>query len=395
MANLRVFTTRSTVSLSPGQGFPAYMRIAIVINTSWNIYNFRMSLLQALLAEGHEVVAIAPEDSYSHKLVEAGCRFVPVRMAKGTNPFEDALLTWRLFYTYRQVRPDVVLHYTIKPNIYGSLAAHLAGIPSINNVSGLGTVFITKDYISNIALKLYRAAFRYPAKVFFQNQDDRKLFLKHGLVKAAITEVLPGSGIDVQKFVPNATFQRHQPFTFLMIARVLYDKGVKEYVEASWMVKARFPEVRCQLLGRVDERSRSGIKQQQLEEWIATGAIEYLGKTDDVTTVIVQADCVVLPSYREGTPRTLLEAAAMGKPLIASNVPGCREVVEQGVNGYLCRVRHAADLADKMMQLLQLEDGQLQQMGQASRRIAEEKFDDRLVIARYLQAIKEVTKDKG
>ena len=369
------------------------MRIAIVINTSWNIYNFRMSLLQALLAAGHEVVAIAPEDSYSHKLTDAGCRFVPVRMEKGTNPFRDALLTWRLYRTYTQIRPDVILHYTIKPNIYGSLAAHLAGVPAINNVSGLGTVFITKDYVSNIALRLYRAAFRYPAKVFFQNQDDRKLFLRHGLVKEAITAVLPGSGIDVRKFVPAPAFQRHQPFTFLMIARVLYDKGVEEYVEASRMLRLRFPEVTCQLLGRVDERSRSGVKQQQLDKWVATGAIDYLGKTDDVASVIAQADCVVLPSYREGTPRTLLEAAAMGKPLIASNVPGSREVVQPGVNGYLCRVRHAADLADKMQQLLHLDDAQLEQMGRASRRIAEEKYDDRIVIARYLQAIREVTKD--
>ncbi len=363
------------------------MRIAIVINTSWNIYNFRMSLIKALLAEGHEVVAIAPKDAYSARLEEAGCRFVAVQMEQGTNPFTDLQLIWRLYKTYRQVQPHVVLHYTIKPNIYGSVAAHWAGIPAINNVSGLGTVFITRDYVSSIALQLYKFSFRYPAKVFFQNQDDRALFQRNNLVQADKTEVLPGSGINLKEFVPAAAFKRHTPFTFLMVARVLYDKGIAEFVQASKLVQAQYPEVKCQLLGKVDEQSRSGVKQYQLEEWLATGVIEYLGTTDDVAAVIQNADCVVLPSYREGTPRTLLEAAAMAKPLIATNVPGCREVVQHGINGYLCHVRNAHDLAGKMLQMLQLNDEDLKGMGQASRELAVTRFDDRIVIRQYLQAI--------
>lgn len=371
--------------------YKAFMRIAIVINTSWNIFNFRMSLIQALLAEGHEVVAIAPQDNYSQRLIDAGCRFVPVTMEKGTNPFKDLWLTWRLYRAYSRVKPDVVLHYTIKPNIYGAMAAHLANIPAINNVSGLGTVFIKKDYISSIALKLYRQAFKYPAKVFFQNQDDRRLFLKHELVRAGITEVLPGSGIDLQAFKPMPKPDPSAPFTFLMIARVLYEKGVAEYMEASRLLKQKCPGIKCQLLGQVDERSRFGIKQTMLDAWLAEGAVEYLGTTDEVATIIAQADCVVLPSYREGTPRTLLEAAAMGKPLIATNVPGCREVVQQSINGLLCRVRNAPDLAEKMEQMLQLPPEQLQKMGAASRHIAETKFDVNFVIQRYLHAIAEVT----
>ncbi|WP_161889885.1 glycosyltransferase family 4 protein [Pontibacter russatus] len=363
------------------------MRIALVINTSWNIYNFRMSLIKALLAEGHEVVAMAPEDAYSERLVAVGCRFVPVRMEQGTNPLEDLQLVWRLYRAYRRVRPDVVLHYTIKPNIYGAVAAHWAGIPAINNVSGLGTVFITKDYISHIALRLYKFAFRYPAKVFFQNKDDRKLFLHHGLVRESITEVLPGSGINLQEFAPAKEFKRQEPFVFLMVARVLYDKGVAEFVQASGLVREKHPQVKCQLLGQVDERSRSGVKRRQLQEWLATGVVEYLGATDNVAAVVRQADCVVLPSYREGTPRTLLEAAALAKPLIATDVPGCREVVQDGENGYLCQVKSAADLADKMMRMLQLPDGELQRMGQASRQLAVTRFDDRIVIGKYLQAI--------
>lgn len=350
-----------------------------------------MSLVKALQAERHEVVAIAPYDAYADKLTDAGVRFVPVMMEKGTNPLKDLLLTWRLYRAYKRVKPDVVLHYTIKPNVYGSVAARMAGVPAINNVSGLGTVFITKDYISSIAIKLYRLAFKYPAKVFFQNQDDRRLFLRNNLVRADITEVLPGSGINLQQFQPSGSFRRGKPFTFLMVARVLYDKGVLEFVEASRLVKEKHPEVKCLLLGAVDELSRSGIKKQQLDKWLATGAIDYLGYTDNVAAFIAQADCVVLPSYREGTPRTLLEAAAMAKPLVATNVPGCREVVQPGVNGLLCRARSGTDLADKMLQMLQLSEEELEKMGCASRKIAIIKYDDRFVIDKYLKAIQAVT----
>ncbi|RAU84023.1 glycosyltransferase family 4 protein [Pontibacter arcticus] len=367
------------------------MRIALVINTSWNIYNFRLSLIRALLAEGHEVIAVAPQDAYSDKLIEAGCTFVPVEMDRSINPLTDLQLIWRLYRAYKQIKPDVVLQYTIKPNIYGAIAAHWAGIPSINNVSGLGTVFITKDYISEIALRLYKLAFRYPAKVFFQNHDDKQLFLQHNLVRESITAVLPGSGIDTRKFVPAPVFKRNEQFVFLMVARVLYDKGIVEFVQASKLVQQKFPHVKCQLLGQIDERSRSGIAREKLYEWLATGTVEYLGTTDEVASIITHADCVVLPSYREGTPRTLLEAAAMGKPIIATDVPGCREVVQLGVNGFLCEVRNPTDLATKMMKLLELPDSKLEEMGINSRELAVSRFDDTFVIQQYFRAIEEVT----
>ncbi|CAN5911264.1 glycosyltransferase family 4 protein [soil metagenome] len=367
------------------------MRIAIVINLSWNIYHFRMSLVKALLREGHEVVAIAPEDAYSVRLVEVGCTFVPLPMEnKGTNPLQDLLLTKRFYDTYRRVRPDVILQYTIKPNIYGTLAARMAGIPTINNVSGLGTVFIVQNLVSKVALRLYRLAFRYPSKVFFQNQDDQSLFVQHRLVNRQITDVLPGSGIDTVRFAPAPAFVRNQPFVFLMIGRVLHEKGVVEYVEASRLLQAEFPEVRFQLLGALDEAGNIGVKREVLERWVADGLLHYLGTTDDVAAVIAKADCVVLPSYREGTPKTLLEAAAMGKPLIATNVPGCKETVVDGRNGYLCEVKSALDLADKMRQMLHLDDASLHRMGRNSRTLAVEKFDERFVIKKYLEAIAEV-----
>ncbi|GAB3232717.1 glycosyltransferase family 4 protein [Hymenobacter seoulensis] len=369
------------------------MRVAIVINTSWNIWNFRRSLVKALQAAGHEVLAIAPPDAYSERLeTELGCRFVPILMEnKGTNPLKDAQLTGRFYRIYRRERPDVVLQYTIKPNIYGTIAAKLAGIPSVNNVSGLGTVFIVKNLVSSVALGLYRFAFRFPKRVFFQNNDDRQLFLQHGLVAERITDLLPGSGIDTHKFRPAAEFTRHEPFTFLMIARVLYEKGVEEYVEAARLVREAVPGTRVQLLGGIDESGGVGVKRVVFEEWLKAGNLEYLGTSDDVAAHIRQADCVVLPSYREGTPKTLLEAAAMGKPIVTTDVPGCRETVVDGQNGLLCEVRNAQDLAAKMLQIVRMPSAELAQMGRAGRRLAEEKFDERIVLDKYLSIVHDVT----
>ncbi|MBC7449625.1 MAG: glycosyltransferase family 4 protein [Hymenobacteraceae bacterium] len=369
------------------------MRIAFVINTSWNIFNFRMSLVRALQAEGHEVLAIAPPDDYSARLVEAGCRFVPLPMAnKGTRPDQDFGLMRRLAKIYRQERPDVVLHYTIKPNIYGTLAARLAGVPCINNVSGLGTVFIVRNFVSRIALALYRLAFRFPATVFFQNPDDRDLFLEHHLLKPEICGLLPGSGVDTARFRPAPTWQRGQPFTLLMIARVLYEKGIVEYFEAARAIKATYGDrVRCLLLGGLDEQGGIGVPRATFEGWLQDGAVEWLGTSDDVAAVIQTADCVVLPSYREGTPKTLLEAAAMGKPLVTTDVPGCREVVVEGENGFLCPARDGGALGVALNRVVALSDAELRRMGAASRELAVRRFDQQVVIDRYLDAISRAT----
>ncbi len=366
------------------------MRVALVINTSWNIWNFRAGLVRALQAAGHEVLAIAPPDDYSARLsTELGCRYVPILMEnKGTNPLKDAALTRRFYQLYRRERPDVILHYTIKPNIYGTLAARLAGIPCLNNVSGLGTVFIVRNLVSRVALGLYRLAFRFPRKVFFQNADDRQLFVQHGLVRPEITALLPGSGVNVEKFRPAPAFVRNRPFVFLMVARVLYEKGIVEYFEAARQVRAAVPGTRIQLLGGLDEAGGVGVPRATFEEWLTAGNIEYLGRSDDVAAHLHCADAVVLPSYREGTPKTLLEAAACAKPLVTTDVPGCRETVPvDGQNGYRCQVRSADDLAAKMLQLLALNDAELAAMGRASRHLAETVFDERLVLDAYLEAV--------
>lgn len=365
-------------------------KILLSINTAWNIANFRSGLIRGLHHSGYDVICAAPPDNHVHRIEALDCQFIPLPIDnKGTSPAKDAALTLRYLDIFRQHRPSIFMGYTIKPNVYGTIAASILGIPAINNVSGLGTAFIREDWITRIVHVLYRTAFNNSSTVFFQNGDDRELFVKRRLVKSHKAEILPGSGIDLAYFRPDTAIS---PATggpvFLLIARMLRDKGVVEFVEAARIVKKAYPKVRMQLLGFLDVENRTAISREEMDRWVKEGVIEYLGTTDDVRPFIAAADCVVLPSYREGTPRTLLEAAAMGKPLIATDVPGCREVVIDGLNGHLCEVCNASDLAEKIEIFLALSNDDRHAMGKASRRLAEERYDEKFVIEAYLRAIR-------
>lgn len=363
------------------------MKVAIVLNTSWNIYNFRMNFVRTLLEKGYEVHTIAPVDSYTARLVDAGCHHHPVRMdSRGINPIKDFALILELRGIYKRVRPDIILHYTIKPNIYGAVAAATLGIPTVNNVCGLGTVFLRNNILSRVAILLYRWSFRFPKKVFFQNPDDRDLFIKQNLVAPESADLLPGSGIDLQRFAPQP-FRRNTTFTFLLISRLITDKGILEYVEAIRRLKAEGINARFQLLGAKDPLHRRGIPVETIQQWIDDRTVEYLGTTEDVRPFIHAADCIVLPSYREGTPHTLLEAASCAKPIVATDVPGCRQVVEHNVNGLLCRLKDADDLAEKMKAISRLRNEALLQFGENGRKKMEEEFDESRVIGKYLDAI--------
>jgi len=375
-------------------GMVVAIKIAICLNTAWNLANFRAGLIRAMVAEGYEVVAVAPDDKYAASLGSLGCRFVPMPMDnQGTHPGRDALLLLRLFQLLRAERPDVYLGYTVKPNVYGSLAAHFLGIPVINNIAGLGAVFGKTGLLVNVVRALYRAALGRSVKVFFQNNDDRKLFIALGLVRPEVTDLLPGSGVDLSKFtaLPRRTLghETHK-FRFLLIARMLWDKGVGEYVQAAKQIHQRWPQVECCLLGFLDVQNPGAITQSQMDDLVAQGVV-YLGVSDDVRAEIAGADCIVLPSYyREGTPRTLLEAAAMARPIITTDAVGCREVVDDGANGYLCKVRDAEDLAEKMERMLLLSAEQRSVMGLRGRKKMEVEFDEQIVIGKYLAAIEAI-----
>lgn len=361
--------------------------IVIAANTSWNLVNFRGNIITALIGKGFRVVAIAPRDSYSEQLLRMGVEFHALDFrSSAISPTRDALLFLRYLGLLRAIRPAAYLGFTIKPNIYGSLAARLLGIPAINNVSGLGTAFIKQGLITRIATNLYRQAFRRSATVFFQNDEDRKQFVAARIVDSGRTRLLPGSGVDLDRFTP-APLPEGQPFTFLLIARLLWDKGVQEYVDAAEIVKRRHPDARFQILGFADVDNRTAVPRATLDRWIGDGLVEHLGATDDVRPHICAADCVVLPSYREGLPRSLLEASAMARPIVATNVPGVRDVVEDGVTGLLCTVRSAESLAQAMLVMIELPTTARRAMGQAGRAKVERDYDISEVTLCYLEAI--------
>ena len=364
-------------------------KILISINTSWNVFNFRAGLVRALVAAGYDVVVAAPEDDHSASLAELGCRYIPLPMEnKGTSPRGDLLLYRRYLRLMRAERPDCFLGWTIKPNVYGTLAARRLGIPAINNISGLGTAFIRGGWLSRVARELYRLALRRSATVFFQNRDDRDLFIREKLVAGEKAKLLPGSGIDLKRFVQKPMVSEPiRALTFLLIGRLLWDKGLAEFVAAARCVKARHPGTRFQLLGFLDAENRTAVPRADVDLWVSQGIVDYLGTTNDVRPFIEAADCVVLPSYREGTPRTLLEAAAIGRPLIATDVPGCREVVDNGSNGFLCEARNAGDLARCMLQMIATFPHERAEMGRLSRAKVEREFDEEIVVVRYLAAI--------
>lgn len=359
------------------------MTIAIVTNTSWNIYNFRLPVIDILKKNGIRVVAIAPEDEFSPYLRDICDDFIPIPVeARGSNPVKDLALIWKLNRIYKKLKPDCILQYTIKPNIYGTLAASMLKIPCINTVSGLGTVFLTENITAKIARFLYRVSFRHASRVLFQNNDDLNLFLKKGLVKKEIAGLVPGSGIDLNKYIPEP-YKKNETFTFVLVARLLKDKGIREYAEACRSLKNKGIPSKCLLAGTPGD-----IPLTEVENWTREGIISYIGFSDNVRELISSSHCVVLPSYREGLPRTLLEGAAMGKPLLATDVPGCRDLVRDNENGFLCREKDAQDLAMKMEKLLIMEEKALAEFGRRSRDLVEP-YDSNIVAEKYLSIIKE------
>jgi glycosyltransferase involved in cell wall biosynthesis len=388
------------------------MRIAISGNSAWNLVNFRSKLIVSLINVGHEVIAISPPDLYSIKLKELGCHCIDIKIDNhGVNPLKDFFLFASYLKLFHKHRPNIFLGYTIKPNVYGSLAANILKIPVINNISGLGTAFINETWITKLVQVLYRTALSGSSCVFFQNPEDRNLFVSRRLIRPAKTtgvqtiQLLPGSGVDLTHFYPGAKSKlthhdltadlyAHDPMekvrelTFLFIGRVLRDKGVLEFVEAAKIIKSTHVKVRFCILGFLDAKNTTAISRAEVDGWIDEDLIDYLGEVEDVRAAIAASDCVVLPSYREGTPRSLLEAAAMARPLIATDVAGCREVVEDEVNGYLCKPRDALDLANKMLKMIDLEPIQRKQMGIKGRKKIEREFDEKIVISKYHEAIR-------
>lgn len=365
-------------------------RILFSVNAGWNVVNFRSGLIRRLISEGYDVTVATPRDAWVSRIEELGCRFVELPMQpQGRSPLADLVLLARYVQLMRAERPDAFLGFTAKANIYGSLAAAMCDVPAVNNIAGLGMVFNEVGATNRILRALYRRALRHSAHVFFQNAEDLTLFRRDGIVGPNAGELLPGSGVDLDRFRPTSAPRTRRRFVFLLVARLLWEKGIRELVEAGRVVRERHPDAEIQLLGFVETGKPAFVQLSDLEGWERDGIATYLGSAADVRPYLEQADCVVLPSYYpEGTPRSLLEAAAMGKPIITCDMPGCRDVVVNGENGYLVPPRDAASLASRMLDLLASDPTSLAAMGRRSRQIAEARFDEQLVLARYATVLR-------
>lgn len=335
---------------------------------------------------------VAPDDDYAPLLRDMGCHVHVMPMAsKGQNPLQDIALTLNLYRLYRRIRPAVCFHYTIKPNIYGAVAAHWAGVPSVSITTGMGTVFINKSLLTHVVRMLYKYAFRHTRENWLLNDEDFKAMVGGGLVDMRKARLLPGEGVNLDHFALSRWPDDDGTFRFLLIARLLRDKGVLEFVEAARAIKASMPHVRFQLLGPADVENPTAISREQVARWEDEGLVEYLGVTQEVRPFIAQAHCVVLPSYREGLSRTLLEAGAMGRPVITTDVQGCREVVTEGVSGWVVPAQDATALATRMSHVANMPASDLTAVGRAGRAKVAQNFDERLVIAEYFRILGEIS----
>lgn len=361
-------------------------RIGISINTSWNIYNFRLGLLNTLKNKGHDIICIAPKDEYSKKLEDLNFEYFNIKINnKGTNPIEDLQLIYNYYKIYKKAKLDIILQYTIKPNIYGSIAARLLNIPVISNISGLGTVFLNDKLSSKLARWLYKISLK-KNTVFFQNNDDKNLFIQNKLIDEKQADVLPGSGINTNKFNTNVPLNKNV-ITFLFIGRLVKDKGIYEYINAIKKIQSSKKNIKFKVLGSFYKNNPTAISKKEVQDWEKNNYIEYLGHTDNVRKEIEKVDCVVLPSYREGLSRVLLEAASLKRPIITTDTPGCRDVVENGINGLLCKIKDADDLKDQIIKMSNISYENRVIMGEKGRERIKKEFEEKIVIDKYFKYI--------
>ena len=360
-------------------------KILICSNYAWTVYNFRMPLIRFLRKNGFKVEVLTEFDGYEKKFINEvdGIHSLFISR-KGINPFVDLVTILDILIKLFSIKPDFLLLFSIKPVIYGSIAARFFSVPSISMITGLGTGFLLDNWVTRLIKVLYRFALKGSATVFFQNSDDKNLFITHKLIQPEIAKQTPGSGVDLEKFYYRELDKKRET-TFLLIARMLWDKGIGEYFDAAKILKNKHKNVNFQLLGPLGVLNRSSINEDIIFSWSKSGIIEYIPETDNIASYIQQSSCVVLPSYREGTSRVLLEAASIGRPIVASNVTGCKEIVEDGFNGYLCEVKNPTDLSKKMEKIILTSYEDRLSMGRKGRRKMEKEFDQRIVFNLYLQ----------
>lgn len=378
---------------------PSYetCKVLMFANTDWYLYNFRLPLAKEIQAQGGEVVLVSPPGEYAERLQEAGFRWIPLKMDRGSiNPFSQIKSVISLVRIYREVNPDLVHHFTLKCVLYGSLAARLAQIPSrVNAVAGMGFIFSSQSWKALALRPLIKGLLRFLLKgqstrLILQNSEDRNHFINDRLVSKNYVRLIRGSGVNTQRFKPTQRDANIKPVQVLLATRLLWDKGVGEYVEAARLLRKSGLNAEFLLAGTSDTGSPASIPEEQIQQWHAEGVVRVLGHVERMEELLSRVDMVVLPTrYGEGVPRILLEAAASGLPIIATDTAGCREIVEHEVNGILVEEKDTYQLSVAISHLV-INPLQRACMGMEGRAKAVKEFDERLVINRTLSIYKEV-----
>lgn len=378
------------------------MKILLFANTDWYLYNFRLPLAKFLQQKGIEVVFTSPPGDYVSLLEEQGFRHISLQMERRSlNPWKEVNLLIQLANIYLKEKPDLVHHFTIKCVIYGSLAAQLVGIKArVNAVTGLGHVFTSNSWQARLLRPLVKTLFRIAlrgqsSRLILQNPDDYQTFLTTRLISPKHLRLIRGSGIDTERFQPPPplSLKEKESRKVLLATRLLWEKGIGEYVEAAKILKPRYPSLEFLLAGSPDPGNPASVPLEQILVWEQEGMITRLGHVDNMEELLRQVDIAVLPSYREGTPRSLLEAAACGLPIVTTDVPGCREVVQHEVNGLLVPVKNAQKLAEAIQRLADHSEERTR-MGKAGREKVLVEFDQRIVLEKTFEVYQEVWSSK-
>ena len=367
-------------------------RIVVIENSLFSTYTMRDSLMKRLMKEGNEVYVLTHTNRFANQVEKTGIKVINIGSGN-LHPVKVSRYIYQLFFHLKRIKPDVVLTFSIRPAIWGNFITRYLNIPTITNITGVGPLFTSSNIAYKGARSLYRIALKKTSKVFFQNFDDMELFIRHKFVSPERAERIPGSGIDYNRFSPIKIDKKNEPFSFLFIGRLIKDKGIFEFVEAARIIHESFPQVHFGVLGPFwNQNLKSNtITKSELQSWIDEGVIDYMGEKKDVRKFVAKADCIVLPSYREGTSNILLEAASMEKPIITSNTTGCKEIVEDGITGFLCEIKNGFDLAEKMKQMLLLTTEQRERMGKKAREKIIREYDKEIVLDAYLKAISDLS----
>ena len=369
------------------------MKVIINLNSAWAAYNFRVTLAKEIRSQNIEVVFLIPDDGNYFNKISKEFKCVEIKIdPQSINPFKDFVYLLKLYLNFLHEKPDLILSFSIKANIFGNLAARALKIPVINNINGLGTTFIRKNLLTAIVKKLYKISLASSQMVFLQNSHDLLLFKELKFIKENFYSLVPGSGVNILKFAKKNVSRAHKEFTFLFLGRIIRDKGVEEIIGSIKLLRSLNFNFRFNFVGEVDSKNRTSISRNQVEEWEKSNLITFYPMTDDVRKHINMCDCLVLPSYREGLPRVILEAFSMEKTVIASRVPGCIDIVSHNIDGFICEPYSVDDLANQMINMLNLKPKDIEKMGKKGREKILKFYDEKIVLKKYISQINHILK---